>query len=257
MSASAESDPPRATAAGHGRQILGLMAKYWTPGEVKTRLGATVGNRISAGLAPPIRHPSVPTALQRSVTIGRLSSRRRRPSNRWRHACQIVGTSGPKPMAIWVPACRLGSPRRFRAGGFDRAVLIGADCPTLKPSEIQYAFELLNQHQVVIGPAHDGGYYLIGLQNPLGMPHDLLSTDLLFTNMHWSREDVFEITRRRIDQAGWSLGLLPTKSDIDQIDDLQQLRDELKTTRETDPFDGELTDQISRLLDEADAESAR
>ena len=223
---------------------------------VKTRLGATVGNGVSAAL----HRQFVIHLCNRLSTIGDrrevvVAPRSAIPSmasclpDCWQLRPQTDGDLGARMQAWFTTA--------FQIGGFHHAVLIGADCPSLKPSEIQLAFGLLNQHQVVMGPAHDGGYYLVGLQNPLGMPDDHLSTDILFTKMRWSREDVFDITRRRINQAGWSLGLLPPKSDIDQVDDLQRLREKLKTTRETDPFDGELADHISRLLNEADAESSR
>jgi rSAM/selenodomain-associated transferase 1 len=241
------------TPSGRGIEVLGLMAKHWVPGEVKTRLGATVGNRISAGL----HRQFVIHLCRRLASVGdhrevvvapesAIPSIASCVSDRWHFRPQSDGDLGAR-MQAWFN-------QMFRNGGFQRAVLIGADCPNLKPDELRTSLKLLEQHQIVLGPATDGGYYLIGLQKPAGVPDDHLFIDFLFADMIWSREDVFEITRHRINRAGWSLGLLPPKSDIDRFADLQRLRKELQTNRELAPIDGELADEISRLLEDADAE---
>ncbi len=94
---------------------------------------------------------------------------------------------------------------------FGKAVLIGSDCYELTSQIIQDAFDRLDQFDVVIGPALDGGYYLIGMK----IPHQEL-----FDKMVWSTASVLQETRSRCDELGLRCFLLPTLSDIDVEEDL-------------------------------------
>ncbi len=95
----------------------------------------------------------------------------------------------------------------------DKAVIIGSDCPTLTPEIVTGAFRQLDGHDYVIGPATDGGYYLLGMKKP---------TPGLFNNMVWSTENVRSETLRRIRQMGRSYYLLPELSDIDVAEDWER-----------------------------------
>ncbi len=99
----------------------------------------------------------------------------------------------------------------FRAG-HQRAVIIGSDCLGLTTDLLIDAFDCLNERKSVLGPALDGGYYLIGLR---------ASTDpaVVFQNMTWSVDDVAQITRERLANAGYSLGELSALSDVDHEED--------------------------------------
>jgi hypothetical protein len=97
--------------------------------------------------------------------------------------------------------------------GCRRAVLIGTDMPDLPPSLVEEAFRSLETHDAVIGPAFDGGYYLIGLSS------DSLSSDL-FQGLPWGSALVFELTRRILEEHGLKFSLLPRWRDIDDYDDL-------------------------------------
>lgn len=93
------------------------------------------------------------------------------------------------------------------------AVIVGSDCPGLRPQILQTAFAALRRHDFVIGPAADGGYYLLGMQRV---------TPELFQNMTWSTDEVFAETVRRMSAKGGSFYQLPTLSDIDYAADWEQ-----------------------------------
>lgn len=95
-----------------------------------------------------------------------------------------------------------------------RAVLIGTDSPTLPVEFVQQAFDMLREVDGVLGPATDGGYYLIGLRRP---------APLLFEQMTWSGPNVLRQTVQRASALGLTLGLLPPWYDIDNLADLQML----------------------------------
>lgn len=97
------------------------------------------------------------------------------------------------------------------AGGYEKAVIIGSDCAELTQEIIENAFRALDDHQVVIGPSRDGGYYLLGMT--------AFWPDL-FSGITWSTPTVYQQTRARIENLGLSLQLLPTLNDIDTEQDL-------------------------------------
>jgi len=94
-----------------------------------------------------------------------------------------------------------------------QAVLIGSDFPDLGIEVMQEAFSALQENDVVIGPARDGGYYLIGFQK------DALSTDI-FTGIAWGTSQVFQQTLMQIKQANLTYHILPAWYDIDTYEDL-------------------------------------
>jgi rSAM/selenodomain-associated transferase 1 len=97
----------------------------------------------------------------------------------------------------------------------DRAVAIGADCPDLNPSIIREAFATLDRQDVVLGPAADGGYYLIGLRR--GAP---ALFPALFNGIHWGTGTVLAETLARAEQAGLGVTMLSALSDIDTPGDV-------------------------------------
>jgi rSAM/selenodomain-associated transferase 1 len=112
------------------------------------------------------------------------------------------------------------------AQGFTRVVLVGTDVPSLPLTYFQQAFEALASHDLVLGPAQDGGYYLIGLTRPAGG---------LFENIPWSSDRVLAATRERADKAGLRISSLPVWRDIDTIEDLQALIQESADEAEHQP----------------------
>jgi rSAM/selenodomain-associated transferase 1 len=98
----------------------------------------------------------------------------------------------------------------FEAGPFP-AIAIGTDCPDLSTHHLLEAFAALREHDVVLGPANDGGYYLIGLG---------LSAPSIFEGIAWGSANVCVDTQRRIADQHLSIALLSPLSDVDQPEDL-------------------------------------
>jgi rSAM/selenodomain-associated transferase 1 len=94
------------------------------------------------------------------------------------------------------------------------AILLGTDCPDLNYSDIQKAIELLhNGNDAVIGPAHDGGYYLLGLRQPLRK---------LFADLPWGTDKVWDVTRKHLERLGCRYATLRVQHDLDRPEDLQR-----------------------------------
>ncbi len=126
-----------------------------------------------------------------------------------------------------------------------RAVLIGADLPTLGESVIADAFAKLADHDVVLGPAADGGYYLIGLAGPWTQP-----LETLFRDIPWSESEVFATTCDRITHANLSLAILPIAEDIDTITELEHLISKLgQKASSGDETAASLLGQINHVIE--------
>ncbi len=100
------------------------------------------------------------------------------------------------------------------AGGYKQVLIIGTDVPSLPLTHYQQALVLLTTHDLVLGPAHDGGYYLIGLTRAI--PD-------LFAGIPWSTDQVLALTKQKARALGLKTALLPEWCDIDTIEDLRSL----------------------------------
>ena len=103
----------------------------------------------------------------------------------------------------------------FRAGATE-AVIIGTDIPDITDVIIQKAFDALKLKNVVLGPAKDGGYYLIGLQKktlPQAIPD-------LFTGINWGKDGVLNKTIEVVKGLGLNFSLLDELEDVDRLEDL-------------------------------------
>ncbi len=105
---------------------------------------------------------------------------------------------------------------RVFAQGSPRAVIIGSDIPELKGEIIKDAFESLRSHDVVIGPAFDGGYYLIGFSRDSFVPR-------IFEDMTWSADTVFSRTIDILNNEGRNVCVMPSERDIDRPEDVDDL----------------------------------
>ncbi len=106
----------------------------------------------------------------------------------------------------------LGSP-------YQAVLIVGTDIPGITVPLISIAFKSLQDHDVVVGPTVDGGYYLIGLRSPI--PE-------LFENIPWSTDTVFSLTQEKTTALGLSLKILPMLRDLDTVEDLQVFIQESK-----------------------------
>jgi hypothetical protein len=97
--------------------------------------------------------------------------------------------------------------------GIEKVVLIGTDCPSLEGIHLVQAFEALEHSDLVLGPARDGGYYLIGMKR---------RADFLFEGITWSSELVLSQTLTLAAEQGLHSSLLPILEDIDSPEDWER-----------------------------------
>jgi rSAM/selenodomain-associated transferase 1 len=189
-----------------------VFARYPELGKVKTRLAADIG------AAEALRVYEQLLAHTHSV-VQQISASR----TLWLAAEPPTGST-----PLWPDAEQLVQPTHNDLGarmqhafeeaftqGAKRAVVIGTDCPGLQPEHLQQAFAQLESHDVVLGPAEDGGYYLLGMRT-LQQP--------LFTGITWSTNTVLTDTLAIAQRQGLSVALLPTLHDIDNGADLATWR---------------------------------
>ena len=98
--------------------------------------------------------------------------------------------------------------------GYQHAFIIGTDVPTLPLDHLKQALTLLENHDLILGPAVDGGYYLIGLKR---------TTPELFTGIPWSTDQVLRLTQEKAAAIGLKTALLASWRDVDTLADLQAL----------------------------------
>lgn len=122
----------------------------------------------------------------------------------WGNQPQISGDLGERLHGAFLA--------HFQSGA-ERVVIIGADCPEVLPADVAAAWRALGDHDVVLGPATDGGYWLIGLRAPQSQ---------LFTAMPWSTAAVLAETQRRARASGLSIALLRELSDVDNLADWER-----------------------------------
>ncbi len=187
---------------------LVIFARAPRAGRVKTRLAAAIGE--AAALAAYRRLLShtleVAAAAGCPVTLavdgeddGSLAQAA--ADNGWTLARQHGGDLGARMHAAFVEAF---------ATGARRVVLIGCDCPVLRPDDLDEAFRRLARDDAVFAPAEDGGYVLVGLGRLLPS---------IFEPMAWGDADVMAETRRRLDSAAIRWSELRELWDLDRADD--------------------------------------
>lgn len=97
------------------------------------------------------------------------------------------------------------------AAGVERVVIVGSDLPELTAALLRRAFEALDAHPAVLGPARDGGYYLLGMRRMIGG---------IFSGVPWSTSDVLAATLERFHAAGVEPAMLEELADVDEVEDL-------------------------------------
>lgn len=100
--------------------------------------------------------------------------------------------------------------------GYEKILIIGTDCPDLDEKILNEAIEKLSEYDFVLGPANDGGYYLLGIKN---------NADYLFEDIEWSTEKVLQQTIDKIITRNNNYFLLKELTDIDNISDLNRSTD--------------------------------
>ena len=191
-----------------------IMVFSRTPeaGKVKTRLIQELGEEGAADLYRELLERTVATAVEAEVGDVQL------------HCWPEIDHPWLRAMQNDYPV-RLMQQQGTELGGrmhhafagalvqYNAAILIGCDIPELAESDLQTAREKLREHEAVLGPAEDGGYYLIGLSRP---------SPALFEDIPWGKDTVLAKTRDRIRQQGLHCYELPPRWDVDDVTDLQR-----------------------------------
>lgn len=193
----------RAATPGPTRSQLIVFLKAPRPGQVKTRLASTLGYAAAVNIYRRlVEHVLHRIGSFPEVTLcfapddgGDECRQWQRPS--WRLLPQGEGHLGRRLERAFADAF---------AGGARRVVVIGSDCPELTSEDIERAWSRLARHDVVLGPARDGGYWLMGLRAPC---------PALFRGIPWSTARVLAATLARCRRAGLRVELLQELSDVD------------------------------------------
>lgn len=198
---------------------LVVMAKHPVAGQVKTRLAASLGAEPAAVMAAAFLEDLVRRLADCGdrrilATCPQTSEARdffvQRSAGRFDLWPQPDGSLGNRLQAVFRD--------HLRPGRDDKVVVIGSDSPTLPTRTLEAAFDSLDQQDVVLGPAADGGFVLVGQRR---------AVPGLFDHIDWGQPVVYEQTLQRLDAAGVRPAVLPAWYDIDTLDDLKRLRREL------------------------------
>ena len=211
-----------------------VFAKAPDPGRVKTRLIPALGEGGAAVLAARLARRTLDTATRAAVG-------------------PVTLVCAPDTGHVFFDVCRrrhgvalapqgdgdLGQ-RMHRAlartlDDADTAILVGTDLPDLHVDDLVAARDALHGGaDVVLGPATDGGYWLIGVRR---------AVPTLFDGIEWSTATVLAATRARIARLGWTTHDLALKSDIDRPDDLHALERDPATA----PLVGDLLARVRAM----------
>lgn len=200
-----------------GDSSLIIFLKYPEPGKVKTRLAATLGAEKAAQVYRRLSEQTLARLCSHTSFAHQQCAIFFDPPGRdaevRRWLTPLAGSAVFHAQVEGDLGFRMAQAFRhtFAAPGVTRAVIIGTDCPQLRMEIVQKAFEVLNDYPAVIGPAADGGYYLLGLREE--MP-------CLFEGISWSTDRVLIQTLDALNNCGIGYALLPTLQDVDTETDL-------------------------------------
>ncbi len=194
-------------------KIILFFVKYPEPGKVKTRLARQVGSEEAAHLYRGLveKNLKVLTSLQKDgiQTLVAFDPPDKKPAvEKW-----LVSASGFFPQEGNILGERLVHAFAYGFAHGGQILALGSDTQGLTREILLQGFEGLETRDVVVGPARDGGYYLIGLKK---------ACPALFEDMPWSTPAVLAKTLARIDQEGLRCTLLPELNDLDEAEDLIQ-----------------------------------
>jgi rSAM/selenodomain-associated transferase 1 len=205
--------------------VLYIAAKAPRPGLCKTRLAQTIGDDAALALYRAFLQDLATRFADAPFPVGWYVT----PADGWPELARIVGPSDrvvEQGEGDWTERQRWLF-ATAAARGESRVVLVASDSPQLPVAAVQQAFDALDRNELVFGPTHDGGYYLIGMR----ALHDVLS------GVRMSTGTVLDELIGRAEARGLSVGLVETLFDVDEAADLAQLarlaeaREDLPATR--------------------------
>ncbi|MEM7102213.1 MAG: TIGR04282 family arsenosugar biosynthesis glycosyltransferase [Bacteroidota bacterium] len=185
--------------------LLLIFVKNPVKGTVKTRIAKTAGDdealRIYLELLKHTRNVTRQIEANRWIYYSTsIEDNDGWSIDEFSKKVQVIGDLGHKMQSAFEEGLKT----------YDKVVIIGSDCPLLTPEIINQAFESLNQHKVVFGPANDGGYYLLGMTEMV---------DSIFNNKPWSTPLLLDITCKELENQSISYALLEELPDVDHEED--------------------------------------
>jgi rSAM/selenodomain-associated transferase 1 len=191
------------------KRALIIFVRIPEAGKVKTRLAATVGNEAALNIYQKLllHTLAITQAVEAEKFVfyaGAIAKDDIWHQNHYHKHVQENADLGTRMSSAF---------QYVFEQGYQQVIIIGSDCPTLTTEHINHAFEQLNNHEIVIGPASDGGYYLLGLQS--------LHKEL-FEDKAWSTDTVYSDTVRTINLLQLTHHALETLTDVDEEKDLPE-----------------------------------
>ena len=201
---------------------IGIICKAPQPGRSKTRLAAAIGVAAASELSACFLRDVAAAIEAVPEALGRRGYGVYAPAG----AEHIMRQLLPAEFGLLLQAgddlghVLIGAAGALLLAGHDCVLLVNGDSPTLPPRLLAQAIEALRApgDRMVLGPASDGGYYLIGLKHPYQQ---------LFARIAWGTETVARATCERAAEIGLATMLLPEWYDIDDVETLGWLKDEL------------------------------
>ncbi len=204
------------------RRAILLFLKHPEPGRVKTRLAVTLGTAEAAAIYRRL----VAEVCRQMPSEGESILVFFDPPERQQEVESWLGVLLPHRQCHFHPQTEgdLGTrlERAFAtafAAGYERVAVVGSDCIEITPGIFAETWQALAKSDVVLGPAEDGGYYLLGLKAP---------APELFRGIAWSSNAVLSQTLERSRLAGLHVSLLPELCDVDTEDDWWRAQSRLK-----------------------------
>ncbi|MCF8107019.1 MAG: TIGR04283 family arsenosugar biosynthesis glycosyltransferase [Desulfohalobiaceae bacterium] len=195
-----------------------VFSRFPEPGRTKTRLIPALGPeraaRLQYRLLARLLREAERVLPGKNVVVsfqgGTVKGMKALFGKQWSFARQGKGELGEK---------MLGAIRTALKKGARQVLLCGSDCPGLTSEIIEQGFALLGHRDLVLGPARDGGYYLVGAGREL----NLQRLQPLFQDIDWGTDLVLAQTRQKAAALGLRIGLTPVLQDIDRPKDLEIL----------------------------------
>ncbi len=194
---------------------LYIAAKAPRTGFAKTRLGESIGHEAAIELYRAFIRDLAARFSGSRFDLGWYVT----PPDSWPEFSDLTGDT---ERLLYQKEGSLTERQRklFREAadrGEERVVLVGADLPHLTAETVEEAFRKLDRHELVLGPTHDGGYYLIGMRGW----HDVLRDVPMSTGSEL--EGILTLAER----SGISVALLEGTFDVDVVEDIRHLRNAL------------------------------
>ncbi len=189
-----------------------IFIKYPQAGKVKTRLAKDIGDNEAA----KIYSQMTKTIIEKTIDTANYNTfifydppEKEQDIKKWinkkelNYLPQLGNTLGERISSAF---------KEVYSSGTNKALIIGSDCIDVDKVTINEAIDLLDTTDVILGPAQDGGYYLLGTNE---------YSPQIFQDIEWSTDKVLQQTIQQVNKMGLKYKLLKTLKDIDTVDDLE------------------------------------